>query len=62
MLLKVTLESHLVKDLGLDSLDHVEVIVQLEDTFGYEIPDSDYEKLMTPQAMVKYIQKRFTEI
>lgn len=30
----VTLESHLTKDLGLDSLDHVEIIVQLEDTFG----------------------------
>ena len=32
--IKVTLESHLIKDLGLDSLDHVEIIVQLEDTFG----------------------------
>ena len=30
----VTLESHLTKDLGLDSLDHVEIIVQLEDAFG----------------------------
>lgn len=31
---KVTLESHLTKDLGLDSLDQVEIIVQLEDAFG----------------------------
>jgi len=61
-LIKVTLESHLSKDLGLDSLDQVEIIVQLEDTFGYEIPDSDYEKLMTPQEMIKYIQKRLVEI
>jgi acyl carrier protein len=28
------LESHLTKDLGLDSLDQVEIIVQLEDAFG----------------------------
>lgn len=32
--IKVTLESHLMKDLGLDSLDQVEIIVQLEDAFG----------------------------
>lgn len=31
---KVTLDSHVSKDLSLDSLDHVEIIVQLEDTFG----------------------------
>ena len=31
---KVTLDSHVAKDLSLDSLDHVEIIVQLEDTFG----------------------------
>ena len=59
---QVTLESHLAKDLGLDSLDHVEIIVQLEDAFGYEIPDSDYEKLYTPNEIVKYIQTRLAEI
>ncbi len=59
---QVTLQSHLAKDLGLDSLDHVEVIVQLEDAFGYEIPDSEYEKLLTPTEIVKYIQKRIAEI
>jgi acyl carrier protein len=31
---KVTIDSHVIKDLGLDSLDHVEIIVQLEDLFG----------------------------
>lgn len=56
------MESHLAKDLGLDSLDHVEIIVQLEDAFGYEIPDSEYEKLYTPNEIVKYIQTRLAEI
>lgn len=51
-----------MKDLGLDSLDQVEIIVQLEDTFGYEIPDSDYEKLNTPLEIVNYIQKRLAEV
>lgn len=59
---QVTMESHLAKDLGLDSLDHVEIIVQLEDAFGYEIPDSEYEKLYTPNEIVKYIQTRLAEI
>lgn len=51
-----------MKDLGLDSLDQVEIIVQLEDAFGHEIPDSDYEKLITPNEIVKYIEARLAKI
>ncbi|XP_018017359.2 acyl carrier protein, mitochondrial isoform X3 [Hyalella azteca] len=52
---KLTPESHFMKDLGLDSLDHVEVIMALEDEFGFEIPDSDAEKLLRPIDIVRYI-------
>uniref|UniRef100_A0A8B9CXD3 Acyl carrier protein n=1 Tax=Anser brachyrhynchus TaxID=132585 RepID=A0A8B9CXD3_9AVES len=54
---KVTLtaEAHFVKDLGLDSLDQVEIIMAMEDEFGFEIPDGDAEKLMCPQEIVDYI-------
>ncbi|CAG0893724.1 unnamed protein product [Darwinula stevensoni] len=52
---KLSLESHFMNDLGLDSLDHVEVIMAIEDEFGFEIPDGDAEKLMTPAAIVQYI-------
>lgn len=52
---KLTLESHFVNDLGLDSLDHVEIMMELEDEFGHEIPDSDAEKLMMPVQIAKYI-------
>ncbi|CAO1392145.1 unnamed protein product [Diamesa hyperborea] len=52
---KLSLESHFIKDLGLDSLDHVEVIMAMEDEFGFEIPDSDAEKLIRPSDIVKYI-------
>ena len=34
MCFQVTLESHFINDLGLDSLDHVEVIMAMEDEFG----------------------------
>ncbi|NXT75896.1 ACPM protein, partial [Zapornia atra] len=48
-------ESHFMKDLGLDSLDQVEIIMAMEDEFGFEIPDGDAEKLMCPQEIVDYI-------
>jgi len=52
---KLTLDSHFVNDLGLDSLDHVDIILQLEDEFKFEIPDRDAEKLMRPSDILKYI-------
>ncbi|XP_069590628.1 acyl carrier protein, mitochondrial isoform X2 [Ranitomeya imitator] len=52
---KLAIGSHFMKDLGLDSLDQVEIIMAMEDEFGFEIPDADGEKLMTPQEIVDYI-------
>ncbi|XP_061761880.1 NADH:ubiquinone oxidoreductase subunit AB1b [Nerophis ophidion] len=47
--------SHFMKDLGLDSLDQVEIIMAMEDEFGFEIPDGEAEKLMSPADIVQYI-------
>merc|ERR1712018_51657 len=55
---KLTLESHFINDLGLDSLDHVEVIMAIEDEFGFEIPDDHAEKLLTPNKIVEYVSER----
>ncbi|XP_044728483.1 acyl carrier protein, mitochondrial isoform X2 [Chrysoperla carnea] len=52
---KLKLESHFINDLGLDSLDHVEVIMAMEDEFGFEIPDGDAEKLVRPADIVRYV-------
>lgn len=52
---QLTLDSHFINDLGLDSLDHVEVIMAMEDEFGFEIPDMDAERLITPAAIVRYV-------
>ncbi|KAK0051746.1 acyl carrier protein mitochondrial-like isoform X1 [Biomphalaria pfeifferi] len=52
---KLTMDSHFMNDLGLDSLDQVEIIMAIEDEFGFEIPDADSERLMRPRDIVQYI-------
>merc|ERR1712168_303207 len=51
----VTLTTHFQNELGLDSLDMVELVMKVEDEFGFEIPDQDAEKFLTPADMVKYV-------
>ncbi|KAL0272936.1 UNVERIFIED_CONTAM: hypothetical protein PYX00_005737 [Menopon gallinae] len=55
---KLCLDSHFMNDLGLDSLDHVEIIMAMEDEFGFEIPDMDAEKLVKPADIVRYVADR----
>lgn len=55
LLFQLTVESHFMTDLGLDSLDHVEVIMAMEDEFGFEIPDGDAERLVRPKDIIQYI-------
>ncbi|XP_034832049.1 acyl carrier protein isoform X1 [Maniola hyperantus] len=52
---QLSLDSHFMTDLGLDSLDHVEIIMAMEDEFGFEIPDGDAERLVRPKDIVQYI-------
>ena len=52
---KINMEASFVNDLGADSLDTVELIMEFEEEFGIEIPDEDAEKMTTVGAAVKYI-------
>ena len=52
---KITPDAKFVEDLGADSLDTVELIMQLEDEFSLEIPDEEAEKLTTVGAVIEYI-------
>ena len=54
---KITPEAKFVEDLGADSLDTVELIMQLEDEFNIEIPDEEAEKLTTVGSVAEYIEK-----
>jgi acyl carrier protein len=53
----IKMEAHFVNDLGADSLDTVELIMELEEEFGIEIPDEDAENIMTVGAAVDYVKK-----
>ena len=52
---KIASESSFIDDLGADSLDTVELIMQLEEEFSIEIPDEDAEKITTVQLAVDYL-------
>ncbi len=53
---KIVPDASFVDDLGADSLDTVELIMQLEEEFGIEIPDEDAEKMTTVKSVVDFIE------
>ncbi len=53
---EVKLEAKFKEDLGADSLDVVELVMELEDEFDMEISDEDAEKITTVGDAVSYIQ------
>ncbi|MCB9906908.1 MAG: acyl carrier protein [Planctomycetes bacterium] len=55
---KVTLETSFINDLGADSLDTVELVMEFEDEFDITIPDEDAEKIQTIGTAVDYIQSK----
>lgn len=52
----VTMEASFTNDLGADSLDTVELIMDLEKEFDITIPDEDAEKIVTVGDAVNYIE------
>lgn len=55
---KVTMETSFINDLGADSLDTVELVMEFEDEFDITIPDEDAEKIQTIGTAVEYIQAK----
>ena len=53
---EVTLEASFTNDLGADSLDTVELIMEFEKEFDIQIPDDQAEKISTVGQAVKYIE------
>ncbi len=54
---QITKETSFINDLGADSLDTVELIMEFEDAFDMNIPDEDAEKIRTVGDAIKYIEE-----
>ena len=55
---KITESASFMDDLGADSLDTVELIMELEEEFGLEIPDEEAEGLLSVGQAVDYISNK----
>ncbi|HDI11356.1 MAG TPA: acyl carrier protein [Candidatus Acetothermia bacterium] len=58
---EVTEDATFSDDLGADSLDIVELVMELEDEFGIEIPEEDLEKINTVGEAIAYIESKVEE-
>lgn len=55
---QITEQTSFVNDLGADSLDTVELIMEFENAFDMNIPDEDAEKIQTIGDAINYIEER----
>ena len=55
---EITPDANFTKDLGIDSLDYAELVMEFEQVFNIRIPDTDSEKLITISDAVKYISEK----
>ena len=55
---EVTADASFVDDLGADSLDTVELVMEFEDEFEISIPDEDAEKIQTVGSAIDYIASK----
>lgn len=57
----VTMEASITEDLGADSLDVVDLVMSIEESFEVEIPDEEVENIKTVGDIVKYIENKVEE-
>lgn len=58
---KVTAEASITEDLGADSLDVVDLVMSIEESFDIEIPDEEVENIKTVGDIVKFIEAKTEE-
>ena len=52
---QIKMDSRFIEDLGADSLDVMQIVMNLEEAFGIQIPEEDTEKIQTVGDAVQYI-------
>ncbi|WP_295126340.1 acyl carrier protein [Ruminococcus sp.] len=58
---KVTTDASITEDLGADSLDVVDLVMSIEESFDLEIPDEEVENIKTVGDIVKFIEAKTEE-
>ncbi|MBP5267421.1 MAG: acyl carrier protein [Ruminococcus sp.] len=58
---KVTTDASITEDLGADSLDVVDLVMNIEESFDLEIPDEEVENIKTVGDIVKFIEAKTEE-
>ncbi len=58
---QITPAANFTKDLGIDSLDYIELIMEFEQAFDIRIPDTEGENIKTVGQVVAYIEKKLAE-
>jgi len=58
----VTLDSHILRDLGADECETVELAIELEEEFDVEIPEEDWEGLDTVIAILDYLHENISSL
>ncbi|TNN15068.1 Acyl carrier protein [Schistosoma japonicum] len=56
---KLTFDSKFREDFGIDSLDHVELVMAIEEEFCFEIPDMDSQHFLTPRDIIQYVCDKY---
>lgn len=54
---EITMETDLMQDLNADSLDAVEVLTQIEEEYGIEIPDEETENFRVVGNIVRFVEE-----
>lgn len=54
---KIHEETNVLTDLGLTSIDFMDMICDFEDEFEYEVPERDFRKLVTVKNIINYIEE-----
>ena len=57
----VSLDSNFMDDLGADSLDTIELVMNIEEEFGIEIPDHEVEQMHTVKSLLNYLTMQITD-
>ena len=56
---RINRDSRFVEDLGMDSLDTIEIVLDIEQKYGLKIPDEDADKLRTVGGVIDYVREHY---